>query len=52
MQDKLGFGGGLTSIIFSLKIIQVKYIIDIVWFWLVLCETFYIYHYELILFPW
>ena len=32
MQNKLGFGEGPTSIIFSLKIIQVKYMIDIVCF--------------------
>ena len=30
MQDKLGFGGGPTFITFSLKIIQVKCMIDII----------------------
>ena len=50
MQNKLGFGGGPTFITFLLTIIQMNYMIDIVWFWLVLCEIFYIYHCTLTLF--
>ena len=34
----------------SSKIIQVNSMIDIIWFWLVLCEIFYIYHCALTLF--
>ena len=44
MQNQLGFGGGPTFITFLSKIIQMNCIIDIVWFWLILCEIFYIYH--------
>ena len=47
-----GLWWGPTSIIFYLKIIQVKCMIDIVWFWPILFEIFYVYHYELTLFPW
>ena len=50
MQNQLGFGGGPTFITFLSKIIQVNSMIDIVWFWLVLCEIFYTYHCALTLF--
>ena len=50
MQNKLGFGGSPTFITFLSKIIQVNCMVDIVWFWLVLCEIFYTYHCALTLY--
>ena len=50
MQNQLGFGGSATFITFLSKIIQVNWMIDIVWFWLILYETFYTYYCALTLF--